>query len=167
MSLSTRRRTSLQEVLDATRASHPKMGPNFLRDVWFKYFDKVGKAFADFGVDPRLNNLKLLEQFLSREEFTLGTACSGTDGVVFVSRAFVQALRDLGIHAKFKHMFSCEYDVQKQGWIRVTCPNLLQLFADITKLGAAVAENILNDDREEIIPRVLMFVAGFTRGIPG
>ena len=89
----------------------------------------------------------------------VGTLCSGTDSPVPVLQHLAKALRR-GI--KIEHTFSCEFDPQKQEWIKANFPGLKYLFGDVTRVGhkSGMAFNVLTRTMVRV-PAVDVVIAGF------
>lgn len=95
----------------------------------------------------------------------VGTACSGSDGIMLVLRGVLQVLNKLfATKLTVAHMFSCEHIKWKQQWIQTVFPlpdGPRLIFHDITQLGDGAAVEI----RSQLIcdvPPVDLFVVGFS-----
>ena len=87
-----------------------KMDENFLDNITSRLLDKLPNEVLD-----------TLEQHMLSRTITFGTACSGTDSPVFVSRAISLAIAKAANGTpdmyKMVHEFSCERNKSKCNWI--------------------------------------------------
>jgi hypothetical protein len=74
-------------------------------------------------------------------QLNVATICSGTDAPIFALGLIQEALQALGYGAgfEFKHLFSCEIEPFKQGFIRRNLPHGTLIFRDVVELAGAVS----------------------------
>ena len=90
-----------------------------------------------------------------------GTLCSGTDVPVPVLKCLVAGIgRWMGIHISMSHVFSCESDTAKRGWIIANFPDMEYLFTDVVDVGTGWATDALTCTRVRV-PAVDILIAGF------
>ncbi|KAK4154178.1 hypothetical protein C8A00DRAFT_33070 [Chaetomidium leptoderma] len=110
--------------------------------------DKKPKRFIDTSLLPisdvrlmfedmvaRLNPMALKE---SPIKLNVATLCSGTDAPIFALGLIQDALQATGFGAgfEFEHLFSCEIEPFKQGFIRRNLPHGTLIFRDVVELAS-------------------------------
>ncbi|KAK4466470.1 DNA repair protein RAD5 [Cladorrhinum samala] len=75
-------------------------------------------------------------------ELNIGTVCSGTDAPVFALELLIEALESKhhGQLFTFKHLFSCEIEPFKQGFIRRNLPRPTVIFRDVVEMAHAACD---------------------------
>lgn len=70
-------------------------------------------------------------------QFTVATLCSGTDAPIFALGLIQDAMEaaGLGIGLEFEHLYSCEIEPFKQGFIRRNLPEGTLIFRDVVELA--------------------------------
>lgn len=74
-------------------------------------------------------------------KLNVATLCSGTDAPIFALGLIQDALQAMGYGAgfEFNHLFSCEIEPYKQGFIRRNLPHDTKIFRDVIELASAVS----------------------------
>jgi len=72
-------------------------------------------------------------------KLNVATLCSGTDAPIFALNLIQDALQAMGFGAgfEFEHLFSCEIEPFKQGFIRRNLPHGTLIFRDVVELASA------------------------------
>jgi site-specific DNA-cytosine methylase len=90
----------------------------------------------------------------------VGSGCSGCDIQFYtLEQLSVCWTKRFDITVKFKLLFACENDPDKQRWLRRQRPDLTILFADMADLSNTRAHNIISG-KPCVVPSVHIFVAG-------
>ncbi|KAG7286384.1 hypothetical protein NEMBOFW57_008693 [Staphylotrichum longicolle] len=117
------------------RRKHKKSGIMAI-DTSLKPISDVREMFEDmvFRIDP----VALKE---SPIKLNVATLCSGTDAPIFALELIQDALQAMGYGAgfEFNHLFSCEIEPYKQGFIRRNLPHDTTIFRDVVELASAVS----------------------------
>ncbi|KAL2264457.1 hypothetical protein VTK26DRAFT_22 [Humicola hyalothermophila] len=111
-------------------ANKPKRGVNnSLRPI-----SDVREMFED--MVERLNPALLREHPVN---LSVATLCSGTDAPIFALKLIQEALQTMGFGSVlgFKHLFSCEIEPFKQGFIRRNLPEGTIIFRDVVELACS------------------------------
>ena len=103
-----------------------------------------------------------LRSWAQRGPMRIGTAFTGCDIVCKVlSILFAEFRMQLDVPCNFVMAFGCESVPSKRQWLMQQFPDLPILFDDVEALGAVAAINTLTK-KQEIVPHVDLFTAGFT-----
>lgn len=117
------------------RRKHKKSGIMAI-DTSLKPISDVREMFEDmvFRIDP----IALKE---SPIKLNVATLCSGTDAPIFALELIQDALQAMGYGEgfEFNHLFSCEIEPYKQGFIRRNLPHDTTIFRDVVELASAVS----------------------------
>lgn len=97
----------------------------------------VREMFAD--MVQRLGPKAVTERAV---DLNVATLCSGTEAPIFALRMIREAMEAMSPDAtlEFKHLFSCEIEPFKQGFIRRNLPEETLIFRDVVEL-AIIAGN--------------------------
>jgi len=122
------------------------------------------------GIDP--NAPKAILRFLAGAGsgtgvVRLGTLCSGTDSPTIALKHLVGAVDALvpgATEQKFRleHVFSCEFDEAKQGFLLKNFSNMGYLFSDCTHMGRRRAWDVKSGSVQNIPGDLDLLVAGFS-----
>ena len=104
-------------------------------------------------------------KFEAPRTFRLGTACSGSDGLILSWQAFGQALRNFASEAlafDVSHEVSCEHDDEKKKFLREMWPEMGSLIHTVRDLVGDAPESVLDEDRphQVVIPELHHLAAG-------
>jgi hypothetical protein len=83
-------------------------------------------------------------------QLNVATICSGTDAPIFALTLIQEALQAMGFGTgfEFRHLFSCEIEPFKQGFIRRNLPHGTLIFRDVVELASAVSTGEVSTARE-------------------
>jgi hypothetical protein len=111
--------------------------------------DKKSKGGIDFSLPPISDVREMFKDMVARlgpvalkeSPITLkvATLCSGTEAPIFGLNLIQDALEAnrLGAGFEFEHLFSCEIEPFKQGFIRRNLPPGTLIFRDVVELASA------------------------------
>ncbi|SPQ26641.1 974c9426-7b5b-4dd5-b544-610f3acf48df [Thermothielavioides terrestris] len=87
-------------------------------------------------------------------KLNVATLCSGTDAPIFALNLIQDAMQALGFGAgfEFEHLFSCEIEPFKQGFIRRNLPHGTLIFRDVVELASAKGQATTAGGAKAAIP---------------
>jgi hypothetical protein len=99
---------------------------------------EVREMFED--MIQRLNPVALKNNAV---QLNVATICSGTDAPIFALGLIQDAIQAMGfgIGLEFQHLFSCEIEPFKQGFIRRNLPEGTLIFRDVVEMATAAVNN--------------------------
>jgi hypothetical protein len=109
--------------------------------------DENTRAGIDLTLRPISDVREMFEDMVSRVEpvalkktptkLNVATLCSGTDAPIIALSLIQDALQEKGFGAgfEFEHLFSCEIEPAKQGFIRRNLPHATVIFRDVIELA--------------------------------
>jgi len=73
-------------------------------------------------------------------KFRVATLCSGTDAPIFALQLIEKACLALGLGStvQFEHLYSCEIEPFKQGFIRRNVASSVKIFRDVVEMALAI-----------------------------
>ena len=113
--------------------------------------NKSGKPSIDTSLQPISDVREMFEDMVTRIKpvvlkespikLNVATLCSGTDAPIFALGLIQDALQAMryGAGFEFSHLFSCEIEPYKQGFIRRNLPHDTKIFRDVIELAGAVS----------------------------
>ena len=130
------------------------VGPDYLKHVFRRFLSRASAG-------QRAGLIRYVTDTLSGR-VVLGTACSGTDGVVLGWRALSQVLAsDCNCPLDVSQAFASERDASKRRFLQTCFPEMPHLFADTTDLGNDVAHDSLRGAEVPVPTAINSFMAGF------
>jgi site-specific DNA-cytosine methylase len=106
--------------------------------------------------------LKALANGKSRK-IRVGTMCSGTDSPILAMRAIAAAMTAAQCGSiEVEHLFSCEFDKEKQRFLKANFPDMGLLFDDVTKLGNKQALDAISGKMKKVPGQADVIIAGFS-----
>jgi site-specific DNA-cytosine methylase len=131
-----------------------------MEDIASHYADKLAQD-----VDHR-HTLQNMMQGLRKTPLRLGTACSGTDGIIKWLAKFNGAMRSLGFLPMaacfFYFAFACEFDTEILKFHTDQFGSSVPLFTDICDLGNASGAFEHHSTSPMLVPWVALLIAGFS-----
>jgi DNA-cytosine methyltransferase len=93
----------------------------------------------------------------------VGTMCSGTDSPILAMRAIADAFHAAQCGSlEVQHIFSCEFDREKQKFLKANYPEMGILFDDVTKLGNKSALDVISGKMKDVPGKADVIIAGFS-----
>ena len=97
-----------------------------------------------------------------QNRWTVGTACSGTDGPLLAWDAFSAVLStDMGCDLNVEHKLTAEKEVQKQAFLLKAFPDTPRVFDECLELPAQSAHDVVSGAHHEADTDIHVVQAGF------